>query len=69
MIFDPFLGEPVDDPEYVWAQWAGTDFLICRRRELERFAADKRRNKVLRLEAKVDAIAIRQELSVQEPTA
>lgn len=51
-----------EDEEYVWAQWAGTTFLIDRAKELEQVAVDQGRSGEVRLVAAEYAVAIRREL-------
>jgi hypothetical protein len=62
---DPFatlLSEPLDDDEYVWAQWAGTMHLSTRARELDAIAKDRRRSLTIRRNAALAAEAIRTEM-------
>jgi hypothetical protein len=64
-VSDPFLAllsPPVDDPEYDWAQWAGTGFLMENAHDYEVMARDESLEDEVRARAAVNARAIRAEL-------
>jgi hypothetical protein len=55
---------PTDD-EFVWAQWAGTGFLMENAHDYEVMARDESLEDEVRVRAALNARAIREELKVQ----
>lgn len=58
---DPFRGAPLNDEEFVWAQWAGTAQLIEAEHDWQRLARDESLEDELRVLAAALARAIREE--------